>query len=94
MPDVVKSESISTLNDLMDQLQQEIQDVKGGVITEQTARVVLGGRKAQLKAAELGLQYLRLMKPKAPSMEGTDGVPLLPIPQKDSTSGPAAAPAS
>lgn len=87
----VQRESFSTLNDLMDQLQQEIQDVKNGTITEQTARVVLGGRKAQLKAAELGLQYLRIMKPKTSTMDGTAGVPLLPIPQKDSTSGTVAA---
>jgi hypothetical protein len=87
----VKREGISTLNDLMEQLQQEIQDVKSGTITEQTARVVLGGRKAQLKAAELGLQYLRIMKPKTPTMDGAEGVPLLPIPQKDSTSSTAAA---
>lgn len=88
----IQTESISTLNDLMAQLQQEIQDVKSGAITDQTARVVLGARKAQLKCAELGLQYLRIMKPKAPTMEGTEGVPLLPIPQKDSTSGTAANP--
>lgn len=86
----VKKESFNTLNDLMDQLQQEIQDVKSGLISDQTARVVLGGRKAQLKAAELGLQYLRIMKPKIQTTEGTEGVPLLPIPQKDSTSGTAA----
>lgn len=86
MSNEVKRESISTLNDLMGQLQQEIQDVKSGVISEQTARVVLGGRKAQLKAAELGLQYMRIMKPKTAVMEGTEGVPLLPVPQKDSAS--------
>ena len=82
----LRSETIHTLNDLMNELQREILDVKGGIITDQTARVVLGCRKAQLKTAELGLQYLRIMKPKTPTMDGGDGVPLLPIPQKDSVS--------
>lgn len=76
MGNEVKRESISTLNDLMDQIQQEIQDVKTGTLAESTARVVLGGRKAQLKAAEIGIQYARMMKPKNPTLDGE--VPLLP----------------
>ena len=73
---VLKVSPISTFNDLLSQLQQELEDVKAGSTTESQARVVLGYRKAQLKVAELGLQYLRVMRPKSGSMKGN--IPILP----------------
>jgi hypothetical protein len=67
---------LGTFNDLLTQLQQEIEDVKSGKLQESQARVLLGFRKGQLKIAELGLQYLRLMKPRGGSVGGK--IPILP----------------
>lgn len=82
MQNQVTRESIGTLNELMQEIQTEILDVKSGRIKDSDARVVLGNRKAQLKIVELGLQHLRIMGSKKPMTE----VPLLPAVEKDSAS--------
>jgi hypothetical protein len=51
-----------TVGDMLRKLEEEIGDVKDGVLPLDTARVVQRGRALQLKAAELNVQYARMNK--------------------------------
>lgn len=55
---------IDTVSDMMRALEEEIESVKKGAITESAARVVSRFRALQLKTAELNLQFLRLNRGK------------------------------
>lgn len=69
----IAGDQITTMSDLMTAVQQEINDVKNGTLAESAARIVRGMRALQLKMAELGLQYARMMRG-----QKITGVPLLP----------------
>lgn len=51
---------ITTVRDMMEALQQEIEDTKTGVLPLETARAVAKLRSLQLTTAQLNLQYQRL----------------------------------
>ena len=82
----VKEGPIGTYNDLLSQLQSEIEMVKNGNMSESQARVVLGFRKAELKVAELGLQYMRMVRPRTGGPSNTKAaIPILPGPLPEET---------
>lgn len=63
------ADNIETVSGFMQALQQEIEDVKSGKLTESSARVVGKFRTIQLNAAALNLQYQRMIKGKVPLNE-------------------------
>ena len=58
----LKSQEIVTVTDMHRALQEEIQAVKDGALSESTAKVVFAGRKLQLQNVALNLQFLRMYK--------------------------------
>lgn len=62
-------DQIKSTSDMMLSLQDEINAVKNGTLTESQARVVFRGRALQLKTAELNIQYQRLHRGRKPEME-------------------------
>lgn len=65
---------IETVSDMMRALEDEIESIKTGKITESAARVVSRFRGLQLKTAELNLQFLRLNRGK----DGAKELKLIP----------------
>ena len=53
---------INTISDLMDAIQADTEAVKSGVLDEKTGRVVLSGRRLQVKVAEIVLQAHRITR--------------------------------
>jgi len=62
-------DTLDTISEMMRQLQQEINEVKTGVLTDATARNVARIRGLQMKGAELQIQYARLFKGRVPDPE-------------------------
>ena len=78
MPEVVIREGpINTLNDLMDQVQEVFLDLRKGKITEATSNALCRCSKVQVDIAKLGIQYMRLMRPRSGSSKRGQ-VPILP----------------
>lgn len=64
-----------TINDLMDDLETEIADIKSGELSESKARVVAKNRGMQLKAVELILQAARIEARFRPALGERLGLP-------------------
>lgn len=73
--------SIKTVSDMMKALQEEIEAVKAGTLSESAARMVFRGRDLQLKTATLNLQFQRLNKGVKPATE----MPLIGGPEQGSS---------
>jgi hypothetical protein len=72
-----KSNKSRTINDLMDDLEGEITDIKSGALSEAKARVVAKNRGMQLKAVELILQAARIEARFRPALGERLGIPAL-----------------
>ncbi len=62
------ADQIKTVSSMMKALQEEIEAVKAGTLSESAARIVFKGRGLQLKTAELNLQFQRMHKNKVGDM--------------------------
>ncbi len=69
MSAVEKKPTIETVSDMMQALEEEIHAIKDGTLEESKARIISKFRSAQLKTAELQLQYARLTKGRIPDPE-------------------------
>lgn len=61
--------AVETISEMVRALEDEIELVKSGKITEAVGRVVLRGRALQLQAASLNLQFQRMIKGRQPEKE-------------------------
>jgi len=55
-----KKDSITTVSDMFRAIQEEIDSIKNGALTHDTARLVFRGRDLQIKTAELNLKFARV----------------------------------
>ena len=63
------AKAVENVSDMMRTLEEEIELIKSGKITEAVGRVVLRGRALQLQTASLNLQYQRMIQGKKPATE-------------------------
>jgi hypothetical protein len=79
----IREGPIRTMNDLMDQTHLVFMDLRKGKISESTARVLFKGSDVMTNIAKLGIQYMRLMRPRSGSQRGQ--VPILPGSAEDTS---------
>jgi len=65
----MSQKDIVSTSDMMRALEDEIELVKSGKITEAVGRVVFRGRALQIQTASLNLQYKRMLQGKKPTQE-------------------------
>ena len=73
--------SFSDVNQIMDDIENEIQSIKDGVLSESKARVVAKNRQMQIDAINLLLQAARIEARFRPALAGRLGLEAVPEPK-------------